>query len=56
MLELHLAMTSHGFDPERRQGVYDAIALRRDVRSFRPDPLSQDVVLRLLAGCGRTPT
>ncbi len=56
MLELHLAMTSHAFDPERRQGVYDAIALRRDVRSFRPDPLSQDVVLRLLDAAHRAPS
>jgi len=56
MLEIHLAMTSHAFDPERRQGVYDAIALRRDVRSFRPDPLPPDLVSRLLDAAHRAPS
>ena len=32
-----------------KRAVYDAIALRRDIRNFRPDPIPEDVLLRLLA-------
>jgi nicotinate-nucleotide--dimethylbenzimidazole phosphoribosyltransferase len=49
-------MTPHAFDPERRQGVYDAIAGRRDVRSFRPEPLPEDVLQRLLEAAHRAPS
>jgi nicotinate-nucleotide--dimethylbenzimidazole phosphoribosyltransferase len=49
-------MTPHAFDPERRQGVYDAIAGRRDVRSFRSDPLPEDVLQRLLEAAHRAPS
>ncbi|MDP8922269.1 MAG: 5,6-dimethylbenzimidazole synthase, partial [Chloroflexota bacterium] len=40
--------TPYAFDPERRQAVYDAIARRRDIRAFRPDPVPEDVLWRLL--------
>jgi nicotinate-nucleotide--dimethylbenzimidazole phosphoribosyltransferase len=41
------------FTPEARQAVYDAIALRRDVRAFRPDPVPDDVLLRILRAAHR---
>lgn len=41
------------FAPEARQAVYDAIALRRDVRAFRPDPIPDDVLLRILRAAHR---
>ena len=41
------------FAPEARQAVYDAIALRRDVRAFRPDPVPDDVLLRILGAAHR---
>ncbi len=46
----------HAFATERRQGVYDAIATRRDVRSFRSDALPDDVLWRLLAAAHRAPS
>jgi 5,6-dimethylbenzimidazole synthase len=36
------------FSPEEKQGVYKAIFGRRDIRSFRSDPVSDDVLLRIL--------
>ncbi len=36
------------FPPEWREGVYEAIACRRDVRSFRPDPIPPAVLARIL--------
>ena len=32
----------------RRRGVYEAIFGRRDIRSFRPDPIPDDVLARIL--------
>jgi nitroreductase len=36
--------------------VYDAVASRRAVRRFRPDPLSPDVMTRVLAAAARAPS
>ncbi|HEY0780053.1 MAG TPA: nicotinate-nucleotide--dimethylbenzimidazole phosphoribosyltransferase [Gemmatirosa sp.] len=36
------------FDPTAKQAVYDAIAARRDIRNFRPDPVPDAIVRRLL--------
>lgn len=41
------------FPPEARQAVYDVIALRRDVRAFRPDPVPDETLLRVLAAAHR---
>lgn len=41
------------FDAAAKQAVYDVIALRRDVRSFRPDPVPADVLLRVLQAAHR---
>ena len=37
------------FPTEWRRGVYEAIARRRDIRSFRPDPIAPDVLARILS-------
>src|SRR5436190_23289458 len=31
-----------------KRGVYEAIARRRDMRAFRPDPIPRDVLARIL--------
>jgi 5,6-dimethylbenzimidazole synthase len=36
------------FPTEWRRGVYEAIARRRDIRSFRPDPIAPDALARIL--------
>lgn len=36
------------FSAEEKQGVYKAIYNRRDIRSFRPDPVDHEVLLRIL--------
>jgi nicotinate-nucleotide--dimethylbenzimidazole phosphoribosyltransferase len=41
------------FAPQAKQAVYDAIALRRDIRSFRPDPVPDETLLRILAAAHR---
>jgi nicotinate-nucleotide--dimethylbenzimidazole phosphoribosyltransferase len=41
------------FAPAAKQAVYDAIALRRDIRSFRPDPVPEETLLRILAAAHR---
>ncbi|HUI94125.1 MAG TPA: 5,6-dimethylbenzimidazole synthase [Xanthobacteraceae bacterium] len=38
----------HAFPPEWREGVFQAIARRRDIRSFLPDPVPRDVLARVL--------
>ncbi|GJG86161.1 hypothetical protein tb265_13420 [Gemmatimonadetes bacterium T265] len=41
------------FPPDAKRAVYDAIALRRDVRNFRPDPVPEPVLRRLLEAAHR---
>jgi nicotinate-nucleotide--dimethylbenzimidazole phosphoribosyltransferase len=41
------------FGEAAKRAVYDVIALRRDVRSFRPDPVPADVLLRILQAAHR---
>ncbi len=41
------------FPPDAKQAVYDAIALRRDVRNFRPDPVPAPVLRRVLEAAHR---
>jgi len=40
--------TSHQFSELKKEGLYDAIYKRRDVREFLPDPVPQDVLTRVL--------
>ena len=37
------------FPPAWREGVYEAIARRRDIRSFKPDPIPSDALARILS-------
>lgn len=37
------------FPPDWRRGVYEAIERRRDIRSFRPDPIPADALARILS-------
>jgi 5,6-dimethylbenzimidazole synthase len=41
-------MNEHTFPDAWRQGVYEAIARRRDMRHFRPDPIPPDILARIL--------
>lgn len=41
-------MNEHRFNDVERAGVYKAIAERRDMRHFLPDPVDSDVLTRLL--------
>jgi 5,6-dimethylbenzimidazole synthase len=38
----------NSFPSEWRRGIYEAIARRRDIRSFRPDPIPPEVLARML--------
>jgi nicotinate-nucleotide--dimethylbenzimidazole phosphoribosyltransferase len=44
------------FPSEWREGVYQAIHLRRDVRSFRPDPIPLEVLARILDAAHHAPS
>ena len=47
----------HGFNDAERHGVYRAIFERRDVRAqFRPDPIPDAVLARLLAAAHHAPS
>lgn len=41
------------FAPDAKQAVYEVIALRRDVRNFRPGPVPEAVVRRILEAAHR---
>ncbi|WP_426450121.1 5,6-dimethylbenzimidazole synthase [Paenibacillus sp. S-38] len=44
------------FSEEEKNAVYKAIYTRRDVRTFRPDPIADDVVVRLLEAAHHAPS
>ncbi len=44
------------FGEAARRAVYDAIALRRDVRHFRSDPVADDVLRRILGAAHAAPS
>lgn len=48
--------TPHAFSDGERAAVYRAIRQRRDVRRFRPDPISDTVLQRLLAAAAQAPS
>lgn len=47
---------AHRFSNEERAAVYRAIAERRDMRHFRPDPVDDDTLHRLLEAAHRAPS
>ncbi len=46
----------HAMSQAERDGVYHAIRSRRDVRSYRPEPLPDDMVVRLLQAAHQAPS
>ncbi|HET9073058.1 MAG TPA: nicotinate-nucleotide--dimethylbenzimidazole phosphoribosyltransferase [Solirubrobacteraceae bacterium] len=48
--------TAQRLSPEQRAGVFRAIAERRDIRRFRPDPIEPEVLTRLLEAAHRAPS
>ena len=44
------------YDDERLRAVYGVIAERRDVRRFRPDEVSEDVIERILTAAHQAPS
>jgi nicotinate-nucleotide--dimethylbenzimidazole phosphoribosyltransferase len=44
------------FGEEERRAIYRVIAERRDVRSYRPDPVPNDVLLRVLEAAHQAPS
>lgn len=47
---------THAFSPAERAAVYRAIYSRRDMRSFRPDPLPETLLARLLLAAHHAPS
>ena len=39
---------SHQFSDIKKEGLYDAIFKRRDVREFLPDPIPKDVLSKVI--------
>ena len=44
------------FPPDQRQAVYDVVGARRDVRRYRPDPVPEEVLTRVLAAGHSAPS
>src|SRR3954470_19875789 len=49
-------MSRSDFDEAERRAVYRVIAGRRDVRSYRPDPVPDDVLWRVLDAAHHAPS
>lgn len=47
---------SHRFEPAWRRGLYEAIARRRDMRSFLPDPIPTATLARVLHAAHQAPS
>jgi nicotinate-nucleotide--dimethylbenzimidazole phosphoribosyltransferase len=50
------APTGWALAPEARAGLYEAVAARRDVRRFRPDPVPDEVLERVLGAAHAAPS
>ncbi len=50
------AVDAWAFDPSIRQGLYDVVAARRDVRRFRPDTVGDDLLTRVLGAGHAAPS
>lgn len=42
--------------PEEKRGLYTAIFGRRDIRAFRPDPIPEDILARILRAAHHAPS
>ncbi len=49
-------MTTETFSAEQRAGLYRAIFSRRDIRNYRPDPVPDDVLWRILDAAHHAPS
>ena len=49
-------MNPHEFENARKQGVYDAIFQRRDMRSFRSEPFPEETLIRILHAANEAPS
>src|SRR6266545_3491805 len=49
-------MSRFDFDEAERRAVYRVIAGRRDVRSYRPDPVPEEVLWRVLDAAHHAPS
>lgn len=47
---------AHAFSQEEIAAVYKAIEKRRDIRTFRPDPIPDDLLMRLLRAAHHAPS
>ena len=48
--------SDQAFSPEERNGVYRAIRQRRDIRHFRPDPIPDETLARLIRAAHHGPS
>ncbi|MFZ5465736.1 MAG: 5,6-dimethylbenzimidazole synthase [Pseudomonadota bacterium] len=49
-------MPRHAFSADERRAIYRAMAERRDMRHFRPEPVEPDCLARLLNAAHRAPS
>ncbi len=49
-------MAKYELGPEEKAGVYRAIRERRDIRDYRPDPVPEDVLARILGAAHEAPS
>lgn len=50
------AIARDAFPPRLRRGLYEAIFRRRDIRAFRPDPVPDEVLARVLVAAHHAPS
>jgi 5,6-dimethylbenzimidazole synthase len=48
--------TRYAFSDEWREGVYQAIVQRRDMRSFLPNPVPQETIAKILCAANHAPS
>lgn len=46
----------YAFDAAARDALYQVISARRDVRNYRPDPVPDEVIWRLLEAAHQAPS
>lgn len=51
-----VALPNGGFSSEEKSGLYKAIFGRRDIRAYRPDPVPEDVLSRILTAAHHAPS
>jgi len=54
--DAEVSLSASEFSPEEKNGLYTAIFGRRDIRAFRPDPIPEDVLARILNAAHHAPS